>query len=916
MTVVLISNLGKKGAGDFHLVLEDDVKGGYRTVETIAQRDAIPEWARKPGMKVSVIEENFAEYKLGVDTTIAGQVWTLVDRASDTLTQDDLGETVVPLDGDKKINPVYLPNIFLNTVYSVETISEMLALTTFTGNAVIVADTGDGNAATYFKINDNSPSVIEDFIQILFPGSVVSVNGMTGAVTITLQGLLSISENLTAFNNAVLNSPAITSINTTLGGHTNSINGLNQAVSDIINQLDEIIGQIHGSGIVLYEDKEWEAGKYVEYENEGVNGIYRSIQNVPSGIPPSDTDYWILVSSQIQSANSDEATTGQDNKKYLTPKTNLDALINWLGTGLSWNSVGKKINSLFTQSLKNKLDGIQDEATKNATDAQLRDRSTHTGKDPIESIEGAEEADINTVVAKKNDGTYGWVNYSAPKPAGIRKPNGSIIYFDTLQQAMTASYADYEANDYDIFEIYNDIEVDYPIYIGGNRMLNMNGYSIHSTFGGDAIEIDGEFDENRRPKIINGNKISGTTEGVSIKISSFYSGVEIFATIEATEGSGIESASGFALYGNITSKYTSIFSFQEPISIYGNVLSKEGYAIDSAYGNIYGNIITESVDYPAIRTNTLTSKLTVYGSVIIQNELSEAPAILFDDYQPGGAQTIEVQVAGSVLPAQGYAASASSGTVHNLILTFLGMQSYAGSIEETTKPIIVNAKVPFPELGSDGYETPFEVRDALQSLTGADRLDASAIMNLPQGFSGSWNDLTGKPSLFPPAAHTHDISEVSGLLAALSEKVDKEDGYSLLADADQLKIDAINLEGDGTKFFTDDGTYKSELDPRTYIEESASGSVSIDLANKDVIHIEMSGNITSFNVTNPVVGKTYKIYMIQDSIGNRTLTGLDPKFKTENNIPILLTTDGDAVDLLQLDVFSSTDIKVFPVYNI
>lgn len=190
------------------------------------------------------------------------------------------------------------------------------------------------------------------------------------------------------------------------------------------------------------------------------------------------------------------------------------------------------------------------------------------------------------------------------------------------------------------------------------------------------------------------------------------------------------------------------------------------------------------------------------------------------------------------------------------------------------------------------------------------------IKNKPSLFSGSYDDLDDKPLLFPPAAHTHDISDVSGLLAALSGKVDKETGKGLLADADQLKIDAIDIDGDGTKFLTDDGTYKSELNPRTYIEESASGSVSIDIANKDIVHIEMSGNITSFNVTNPVVGKTYKIYMIQDSIGNRTLTGLDPKFKTENNIPILLSTDQNSVDLLQLDVFSLTDIKIFPVYNI
>lgn len=33
--------------------------------------------------------------------------------------------------------------------------------------------------------------------------------------------------------------------------------------------------------------------------------------------------------------------------------------------------------------------------------------------------------------------------------------------------------------------------------------------------------------------------------------------------------------------------------------------------------------------------------------------------------------------------------------------------------------------------GGSGYDTPEEVRDALQTLTGANRLDASAIQNLP-----------------------------------------------------------------------------------------------------------------------------------------------------------------------------------------
>ena len=42
----------------------------------------------------------------------------------------------------------------------------------------------------------------------------------------------------------------------------------------------------------------------------------------------------------------------------------------------------------YTQAEKNKLDGIATGATKNATDAQLRNRATHTGVQPIASVSG------------------------------------------------------------------------------------------------------------------------------------------------------------------------------------------------------------------------------------------------------------------------------------------------------------------------------------------------------------------------------------------------------------------------------------------------------------------------------------------------------------------------------------------------
>jgi hypothetical protein len=38
------------------------------------------------------------------------------------------------------------------------------------------------------------------------------------------------------------------------------------------------------------------------------------------------------------------------------------------------------------------------------------------------------------------------------------------------------------------------------------------------------------------------------------------------------------------------------------------------------------------------------------------------------------------------------------------------------------------------------------------------------------GGGGAWSDITGKPSTFPPSAHTHATADVTGLDAALAGK--------------------------------------------------------------------------------------------------------------------------------------------------
>ena len=86
----------------------------------------------------------------------------------------------------------------------------------------------------------------------------------------------------------------------------------------------------------------------------------------------------------------------------------------------------------FTTAEKNKLAGIASGATANATDAQLRDRSTHTGTQPISSVSGLQAA----LDGKMGATTFKTVNGTAITGAGdIVIPAGTSIAGVILTQA-------------------------------------------------------------------------------------------------------------------------------------------------------------------------------------------------------------------------------------------------------------------------------------------------------------------------------------------------------------------------------------------------------------------------------------------------------------------------------------------------
>ena len=59
-----------------------------------------------------------------------------------------------------------------------------------------------------------------------------------------------------------------------------------------------------------------------------------------------------------------------------------------------------------------------------------------------------------------------------------------------------------------------------------------------------------------------------------------------------------------------------------------------------------------------------------------------------------------------------------------------------------------------------------KARDILKLLSPVERIRTQAAEHLSQalgGGSGSWASITGKPSTFPPSAHTHTSSDITDL---------------------------------------------------------------------------------------------------------------------------------------------------------
>lgn len=121
---------------------------------------------------------------------------------------------------------------------------------------------------------------------------------------------------------------------------------------------------------------------------------------------------------------------------------------------------------------------------------------------------------------------------------------------------------------------------------------------------------------------------------------------------------------------------------------------------------------------------------------------------------PGQAATIQVGQVTTGKPGS-QATVTNSGTENAAVLNFVIPQGATGQTGPTG---------PAPNLEIGTVNTLPAGQNATANITGTTP-NFALNLGLPRGESGAstWNDITGKPSTFPPAAHTQAISTITGL---------------------------------------------------------------------------------------------------------------------------------------------------------
>lgn len=394
-------------------------RGGYRTVATLVERDAIPAPRREAGMLVFVEASGGSLWQLGADLTTWSEFsagvssWNdLADKPA-TFPPSAHGHTIAEVTGlqaalDSKATPADVTTAVAAVVNAapaaLDTLNELAAAlgndasfaTTVTNSLAgkanashthtVSAITDAGTAATRNVPASGNAGSTEVVLggdarltdqRVPTDGSVTAAKIANGAVT---PAKIAAGSQTWSFGGSVLAGSltnASGAFSTTTGGATYSFSWPLATASVQLSNVGGVgaitVGQWQATAIAVAFGGTGATDAATARTNLGV--AYGSTAGTVcqgNDARLTDSREWSAATIDQAEAEAGTATT----RRAFTAQRVFQAIAAW------WNA----------SAAKTKLDGIATGATANAADAQLRDRATHTGTQAISTVSGLQTA--------------------------------------------------------------------------------------------------------------------------------------------------------------------------------------------------------------------------------------------------------------------------------------------------------------------------------------------------------------------------------------------------------------------------------------------------------------------------------------------------------------------------------------------